>query len=169
MYQLERYQMLQKLTALDDAGTVVDLTDATTTHFRYYAVPESTPFVLKKFGLIYSAAGGAQTTAGTAALYINGTKYDPYTASPTLYPNVTAADFYITSEVSHDAYDNYEVDLDPVAQQTLVAGTSNSLTAIPAYPVINPGDVVEVKVVTQGVGAGNQEGYVYILGSQYYS
>ena len=103
---------------------------------------------LMSFGFNSAVAGGAQTTAGTMQLAVNGVAIlsGPVSATTGLG---TGAAFHCDSVVSHAAGSAVSCSLN----QTLAA---SKLTAPPVFPSVLPGDVVTFIVGTQGVGAGDQ-------------
>ena len=94
---------------------------------------------LRSFGFNNAAAGGAQTTAGTLQLAVNGVA---------LLDGNSAA-FHCDSVVSHARGASVSCSLN----QTLA---TSKLTSPPSYPSVNPGDIITWIVGTQGVGAGDQ-------------
>ena len=149
-FSLERYQMLRQLLPWDSI-TAKDLKGAANTVLATFYVPASYGSIdLKRMGFIGAVAGGAQTTAGTMKLRINGT-------------DVTDADlavFVCSSVVSHTAGSVVETSLD---KQTNADELS---TTPPVYPAAVAGDVITCCVGTQGVGAGDQTVFPYLLYSE---
>ena len=155
-YSLERFQSLHAPVVMPwdvVPGTPVDLKSAAGTVLATWYVPlceptidgVTTPFLLRVMGANMAAAGGAQTTAGTAGLYLNGTQ---------LVDALTNA-FLITSVANHAIGSSLGTLLN-------LTNTSQSLQTAPSYQVVEPGDVITMKVVTQGVGAGSQTIYPWI-------
>ena len=161
MYNLERFQALRLLQPINVVpGTPKDLTDAAATVHCSWAIPSSWGRVaVKKFGMIMAAAGGAQTTAGILKLQID-------IGSGLADVNSGGAAFKLSSVVSHAIYSVVEVDLDPIAAAALTPGTTNRLNAPPAYPTLTAGLHAAAVVDTQGVGAGSQTYYPYLLVSE---
>lgn len=149
-FSKERYQRYLRSCGLVPA--IKDLTAAAATVVLKEMVPVSWGSItIKAMGGMFQAAGGAQTTAGTVALYINGAVWQDDAATP--------ATISFASVVSHAAGAVVEVSLNA----TLAA---DNLTTEPAYPVAVAGDVIELRVLTQGVGAGDQTCVPYILFSE---
>ena len=110
------------------------------------ALPAGT-LELRSFGFNAAAAGGAQTTAGTLELAVNGTAI--LSGPPDVNGNPSGAAFQCASVVSHARGSAVGCSLN----QTLAA---NKLTTPPVYPRVNPGDIITWIVGVQGVGAGDQ-------------
>lgn len=102
---------------------------------------------LRSFGFNAGAAGGAQTTAGTLQLAVNGTAI--LSGPPDVNGNPSGPAFQCASVASHAKGAAVSCSLN----QTLAA---SKLTAPPSYPTVNPGDIITWIVGTQGVGAGDQ-------------
>lgn len=144
-YSLERFQFIQMTNG--QVPAIGDLKSAAGTVLMTFMVPTSWGSVaLHHLGGFMQATGGAQTTAGTAAVYINGT----------IVQDSTPANIIISSVVTHAAGSVIETSLN----NTLDA---NNISTAPVWPTAVAGDIVTVKVVTQGVGAGDQTLVPYIL------
>ena len=100
---------------------------------------------LRSFGFNAAAAGGAQTTAGTLQLAVNGVAI----------LDGNGAAFHCDSVANHAKGAAASCSLN----QTLAA---SKLTAAPSYPTVNPGDIITWIVGTQGVGAGDQTIYPWL-------
>ncbi len=156
-YSLERFQSAhQTITVPVDVvpGTPVDLKSAAGTILATWYVPNYdpgvdsvyvAPLLIRVMGAYMAAAGGAQTTAGTAGLYLNGT----------LIVDTAAGNLLITSVVTH------AIGTSIATLMNLTPSTSN-FTTPPSYQVVEPGDVITMRVVTQGVGAGSQTIYPWL-------
>ena len=140
-------------------GTPPDFKSAAATVLATFHVPQveggdshtpTNPFLLRGVGATAAAAGGAQTTAGVANVKINGGAALADSASTV---------FTLTSVASHAAGACLftELNLTPAA---------SALSTPPAYTTVNPGDVITIVVATQGVGAGSQTHYPYIVLTQ---
>lgn len=143
-HSLERYQMPQMVLPYNQVpGTPGDLKSAAATSLGKWAVPEFVGrWKMLALGHIYAAAGGAQTTAGAWKLQKNAVD--------------VGAPFTLASVASHAAGDSDETSLNSTT-------TAQSLTTAPSYPYAAAGDVLEALVSTQGVGAGDQTVYVYLV------
>lgn len=107
---------------------------------------------IKRMGFRAKGVGGAQTTAGTMALYIAGTSWKAQNGTTVL----TAA-----SVASHA--DNASVETDLNQTTTSTADAENTYNTAPQWPEPTEGQLVELKVETQGVGAGAQDVYPYLI------
>lgn len=144
---LERYQALHVLRPYNSV-TVVDLTAAAATSAGKFHIPKAwgTVYVVA-IGMHMAAAGGAQTTAGTLGLYIGGSAVN----------DDAAAQFVAASVASHAAESTVETELDQNATNvTNLAGSKS-------YPQLTSEQLAELKVITQGVGAGDQTCWPYLL------
>lgn len=147
-HSLERYQMPQMVLPYDVVpGTPKDLKSAADTVIGNWAVPEFIGrWKLLALGHIYAAAGGAQTTAGTWRLQIAGAD---------VVDSLSAA-FVLASVASHLISDTDETALNRTT-------AAQSLSAPPVYPFAAAGQTVKALVATQGVGAGSQTVYPYLV------
>lgn len=144
----ERYQRLLQTQGLIPA--VGNLKDAAATVILEWLVPAGIGSItIKAMGGFMQAAGGAQTTAGTAGLYINGT----------IWKDEDDTNIVISSVASHLDNSGIETSLNATL-------TASELESAPDYPVAVAGDLVQMKVVTQGVGAGDQTLIPYLLYSE---
>ena len=145
-HALERYQMPQVLRPVNTI-TAGDLTDAANTSLGIFTIPASWGKVnLLAIGFHPAAAGGAQTTAGTIRLQVAGVDVD----------DAAGAAFTAASVVSHVAYDPVETDLNATT-------SALELSQQPNYPQADSDDKLELLVETQGVGAGDQTVYPYLI------
>lgn len=140
----ERFQERQTLFALDVVpGTPRDLKSAAGTVIGNFVIPAVWGQVtVMGIGLMYGAAGGAQTTAGTAKLQIAGVD--------------VGAPFVVASVASHTIYDTAETELNATT-------AANQYSAAPSYPTLTAGQVCQMLVATQGAGAGSQTVYPYLI------
>lgn len=146
----ERYQALTILRPVNTV-TAGSLKDAATTSMGVFVVPSGLGAVrIKAIGMAMAAAGGAQTTAGTAKLQIAGVDVN----------NSASAAFTIASVADHAAWTVVETELNQSA--------TTDPKAAPTYPKAVAGQKVELIVATQGVGAGDQTAHFYLLVSQDY-
>ena len=164
-YSLERFNARRLLHAVALVpGIPVDLKSAAatvlTTHYVPFIYPledgVTDPLYIRAFGFYAAAAGGAQTTAGTMGCNINGTAMKYYTPATGLY---TGSTLTVASVATHTAGSVVAIEANLIA-------VADRLTLPPVYQVINPGDVVTLVVVTQGVGAGDQTIYPYLVVSE---
>jgi hypothetical protein len=193
-------------------ATAINLTDAAATVELFFIIPSNwynaaqegnptlptayapsigNPVILRNFGMIAAAAGGAQTTAGTlqlqrtplttntASIQIAGqASATTFTDTATVAAAVgsataaTAGSSILASVVSHIKGTAVEKDLNAT-----VAGSSGSpvttaqpdtFNTPPAYPIAFPGDLLTAVIGTQGVGAGDQTHFPYLLVSVAY-
>lgn len=146
-HSLERYQMLQMLRPYNTI-TAGDLTDAGGTSLGKFRIPPSwgTVYVVA-MGFHHEAAGGAQTTAGKMQLEIAG--------SDVL--DEDSAAFTAASVASHAAGSSVETELLQNATDV------TNLAAPPQYPTLTSEQLAELKVDTQGVGAGDQTISPYLI------
>lgn len=167
-YSLERFNARRTLPAIGLVpGTPVDLKSAAatvlTTHYVPFLYPledgVTDPLYIRAFGFYAAAAGGAVTTAGTMGCNVNGTALKYYTPATGLYTGSVLAVSPVTGFVSHAAGSVWAIEANLIA-------TADRITLPPVYQVINPGDVVTLVVVTQGVGAGDQTIYPYLVVSE---
>lgn len=139
-FSLERYQMPRMIAPCNTITAGNPTGSAAGTVLAEYVIPTDFGTVqLFKHGMKMAAAGGAQTTNAVSALYKNGT---------------LVANSELTSVADHAA--------DAVVEASLNA-TSNGVTAAPNYPTVVAGDLLETRVKTQGVGAGDTTAFFYIL------
>lgn len=96
-------------------------------------------------GFTHAAAGGAQTTNGTMVVEVNG---DVITAAGS---NVAPAS--VDSHVVHTC----------VESSCNNTPATSKLEAKPEYPLLGGGQLLEWKVGTQGVGAGDQTVFPYAI------
>lgn len=141
----ERFQAPQVLRPTNTI-TAGDLTDSAGTSLGKFHIPywwgKATILAM---GAHYAAAGGAQTTAGTAQLEVDGSALQ----------DAAGAEFELTSVASHADGDVLtEVDLN---------STTDNLSAEPSYPTVLPGQTIEMVVGTQGAGAGDQTIFPYLI------
>lgn len=147
----ERYQALHVLRPVDTV-TAKDLAAAAGASCGIFVIPAGWGAAkIKAIGAAFAAAGGAQTTNGTAKLQIDGADV----------VDATGTAFTVSSKPSHGAWSVKETELNKAA--------SADPKLAPVYPVALPGQKVEVVVGTQGVGAGDQTAHLYLLVSQDYS
>lgn len=148
-FSKERYQAMQ-LGRPFASVAAIDLKDAAATvEGRFYVPSAWGSITIKKLGIIMAAAGGAQTTAGALKLQKNGV--DITDSAGTVLE--------VASVASHSAGAVVEIDLN----NTLSA---NNLVSAPNYPTLAAGDVLTWVIKTQGVGAGDQTAFPYILFSE---
>ena len=140
------------LFPLEGAGAK-DLKDAATTLHGTFGIPEhyfdnqeSGKVRIKKLGFIQAATGGAQTIAGTIGVYVDGT--------------ITSASKVLASEASHVAGAKNDLDLNTTSS---TAAVGSSFDTAPAYPEVTVDQLVQIKVVTAGTGAGDQTVWPYIV------
>lgn len=146
----ERYQALHVLHPVDTISAV-DLAGVAGSSLGIFVVPAGWGAVrIKAVGIAMAAAGGAQTTAGTAKLQIAGADV----------VNASSSAFTVASVANHAAWSVVETELN----QSAVADPKLA----PTYPKATAGQKVELVVGTQGVGAGDQTGRCYLLVSQDY-
>lgn len=147
-HSLERYQMPQMVLPYNQVpGTPGDLKSAAATSLGKWAVPEFIGrWKLLGLGHIYAAAGGAQTTAGAWKLQKAGADVESSAGVP----------FTLASTASHTEADSDETSLNATT-------TALSLSQAPSYPFAAAGQLLEALVSTQGVGAGDQTVYVYLV------
>lgn len=132
--------------------TAGSLKDAAATSLGKFAFPKDwATCLIIKMGFTAAAAGGAQTTAGTMKLQIAGADVE----------NASAVDFTAASVVSHAAWAQVETDLNSVTSSLSL--TSNNYNAVPNYPEADTGELIELLVATQGVGAGDQTIFPYLV------
>jgi len=164
-YSLERFNARRLLPAVALVpGTPVDLKSAADAVLATYYIPflypledgVTDPLYIRAFGFYAAAGGGAQTTAGTMGCKVNGTAMKYLNPSTGLY---TGTQLTVASVVSHAAGSVAAIEANLIAP-------ADRLTLPPQYQVINPGDVVTLVVVTQGVGAGDQTIYPYLAVSE---
>lgn len=150
-HSLERFQGPQFAQPVNFDGAAIDLKSAAgTTLGKWHCPPMLDAIQIIGFGFTYSAAGGAQTTAGSVELEIDGVNVEvPDPASPGSTTVALAA-----SEASHLQGDGEFTDLNQ---------TENLLKLPPTFPELSPGEVLEMKVNTQGAGAGSQTVFPYIV------
>ena len=130
--------------------TAQDMTQAANTSFGVWYVPTGISQVqIRAIGIMMAAAGGVQTTAGTLRIELNG---DPWDTDTTGDADVTH--FTVASVANHAIGSSVETNLD-----TNAPDTSNP----PNYLVAKAGDKLEMLVDTQGVGAGDQTAYPYLV------
>lgn len=144
---LERYQALHVLRPINTI-TAGSLKDAAATSLALFTIPKAwgTVYVVA-MGMTMAAAGGAQTTAGTAKLQI---------AAADVTDDASAA-FTMASVVSHAAFSSVETELDQNSTNvTALAGAKS-------YPTLTSEQKCELLVATQGVGAGDQTMHPYLL------
>lgn len=147
----ERYQALHVLFPVDTTSAK-DLAAAAGSTCGIFVIPAGWGAAkIKAIGVAFAAAGGAQTTNGTAKLQIAGA--DVVDAS--------GVAFTVASKADHAAWSVKETELNKAA--------SADPALAPVYPVALPGQKVELVVGTQGAGAGDQTGRFYLLVSQDYS
>jgi hypothetical protein len=140
----ERFQGLQ-MWRPHNTVSAVDLKGAADASLAKWWVPAGVASIqVVAMGFHHAAAGGAQTTAGTMVLEIGGTDVE----------NAAGTDFSAASVVSHTADTNVETELN---------STTDTLAAAPSYPTASSGQLIEAKVGTQGVGAGDQTVMPYLL------
>lgn len=132
--------------------TAGSLKDAATTSIGKFAFPKDwgTVYVLK-IGATFDTAGGAQTTAGTFKLLIAGSDVN----------NGAGSAFTVASVASHAAWSQVETSLND--RDTDLTDTSNNYNAEPNWPEADSGETLELKVATQGVGAGDQTCHPYLI------
>lgn len=131
----------------------VDLKSAAGTIAGTFIIPVGYGTIrILKMGMRAKGAGGAQTTAGTLALYIAGTSWKAQDGSTVQT---------IASVASHA--DNAGVEDDLNQTTTSTSDTENTYNTAPQYPEPTDGQLVELRVETQGVGAGAQDYYPYIV------
>jgi len=145
-HALERYQMPQILRPVNSI-TAADLTDAADTSMGIFTIPACWGTVnILAMGFHPAATGGAQTTAGTMRLEVGAVEVDDAAGNA----------FVAASVVSHVAYDPVEVDLNQTTSAT-------ELSQGPVLPQASSDDKIELLVETQGVGAGDQTIYPYLI------
>lgn len=132
--------------------TAVSLKDAAATSGGKFAFPKDwgTVYVLE-IGATFDTAGGAQTTAGTFGVYIAGSAVNDSAGNP----------FTVASVASHAAWSQVETSLN--GRDTDLTDASNNYNAEPNWPEADSGEALEVKVITQGVGAGDQTCHPYLI------
>lgn len=145
-HSLERFQAPMRLYPNNVVpGTGVDLKSAATTAIGNFVIPDAWGAVtVLAIGHEYVAAGGAQTTAGTWKLQIAAADVDDADGNP----------FTVASTASHGLYDTDETELNAITSQYEEA---------PAYPTLTAGQACQAIVATQGVGAGSQYVYPYLI------
>ena len=144
-YSLERFQMLRQLCPIT-TSSAADLKSAAATNQGKVYVPAAVgSYTLKFLGIVASAAGGAQTTAGTLKLQIDGVDVTDNAGNP----------FLVGSVASHSEGSVVETELNK--------NVSGDLNAPPSYPTITAGSILSWVQATQGVGAGSQSYYPYVL------
>lgn len=145
-HALERYQMPTVLRPINTI-TAGDLTDAAGTSLGLFTVPQSWGKVdILAMGFHYAAAGGAQTAAGTMMLEVAGADVE----------DADGDDFVVTSTASHSAWESEETDLNSTTSTT-------ELSQEPSYPQATSEQKIELKVGTQGSGAGDQTIHPYLI------
>lgn len=165
----ERYQAVHRIIALNKApGTALSLKDAAATSLGVFSCPAGWGGMdILAMGFTFDTAGGAQTTAGTFSLQIAATdvKYSSAATNDNLGSVITGA-----SVVSHAAWSNVETNLNrALGTANGLNGTAAQVVPAPVYPYATDGQKVELLVATQGVGAGDQTGYPYLLVRQRYA
>jgi len=141
------------LYPMEGAG-VASLKDAAATLLGTYSIPghyftnsPNSKVRIKFHGMRAIAAGGAQTTAGTAGLYVDGVLY--------------SSSKVLSSLASHQTGDNVSQDLNTISSDQ--TQTDNSFTDPPSWCEVTVDQLVQHKIVTQGVGAGDQTHQTYIV------
>jgi hypothetical protein len=146
----ERYQSLKVLNPVDSISAK-DLAGAAGSSLGIFVIPAGLGAVrIKAIGMAMAAAGGAQTTAGTAKLQIAGADV----------VDATSTAFTVASVASHAAWTVVETELNQSA--------TTDPKAAPTYPKATAGQKVELVVGTQGAGVGDQTARFYLLVSQDY-
>lgn len=129
-----------------DTITAGSLKDAAGTSLGKFALPDYYgQCILLAFGFTFAAAGGAETTNGKMQVEVGG--FDVTVDGST----ATAA-----SSASHTAHDCVETNCNNTP-------TADELTDKPEYPLVAGGTLIEWKVDTQGVGAGDQTVHPYAI------
>lgn len=143
-HSLERYQAPQLLRPANTVSAV-DLKGSADASLAKFFIPSQwgTAEIIA-MGFNAAAAGGAQTTAGTMVMEIGGTDVE----------DADGNDFVCASVASHAAAACVETELN---------STTNNLTAPPSYPTATKDQLIELKVGTQGAGAGDQTVFPYII------
>lgn len=140
-----QYNVPFEVRPLDVVGAK-DLKSAAGTSIGKYWLPDYFgDCVVLAMGVNFVAAGGAQTTAGTMTLTAGG---DVIT--------VGGSTATVASVASHSANTVVETSLNNTPE-------ANKLTSSPKFPILSAGELLEWKVGTQGVGAGDQTGYPYAI------
>lgn len=128
--------------------SAASLKDAADTVIGTWFVPNMYGAVeILEMGYHTSAAGGAVTTYGRAKLTIAGIDILDAEGSVLLTPALGA---------SSDAYSVSKKDLNRTTKET-------NLQATPDYPYALADEVIQMKVSTQGVGAGAQTVWPYLI------
>lgn len=124
--------------------TAGDLKAAAGTSLGLFSLPDYFgQCLVLAIGFTFAAAGGAETTHGSMEVEIAGDNIE--VASATLAP---------ASVASHTIHDCVESSCN---------NSSGTLEEAPEYPLIAGGQLLEWKVNTQGVGAGDQTVYPYAI------
>lgn len=121
-----------------------DLKAAAGTSLGLYALPDYFgQCLVLGIGFTFAAAGGAETTHGLMEVEIAGDDIE-----------VTSATLTCASVASHTIHDCVEESCN---------NSSGTLEEAPEFPVITGGTLLEWKVNTQGVGAGDQTVFPYAI------
>ena len=145
-HALERYQMPQLLRPINTVSAV-DVHDTAGTSLALFTIPVHWGTVeILAMGAHYAAAGGAQTVDGTIMLEIAGADVE----------DADGDDFVVTCEASHTIWDAVETSLNSTTSAT-------ELTQGPSFPTADYNDKIEMKIGTEGTGAGDQTLWPYLI------
>lgn len=131
--------------------TAVDLKSAVDTVAALFLVPpEYGAIEILKFGFHHSAAGGAVTTAGSLKLTIGGVDVENNAGDVIELPIAGASAAIYSPREQH-------------LNRTLQINDPNNLSQEPDYPYALANEAIQLRVGTQGVGAGAQSVLPYII------
>lgn len=147
-HSYERFQAPFLLRPLPTSTSAASLKDAADTVLGTFTIPKHWGAVQVLFmGAHTSAAGGAVTTYGTMKLTIAGVDVED-----------AEGDVLVTEELlaSADAYSPIEKDMNRTTVNT-------NLQNVPDFPILLADEVAQLRVATQGSGAGAQTIWPYLI------
>lgn len=147
-HSYERFQAPFLLRPLPTSTSAADLKGSADAVLATFTIPQHWGAVQVLYmGGHLSTTGGAVTTFGTAKLTISGVDVEDALGDPIVTPELLA---------SAAAYSPIEKDMNRTTRET-------NLQNVPDFPILMADEVAQMRVATQGSGAGAQTIWPYLI------